>query len=68
MTALRRWWSRRLSSRIFTLFFGLLLAVQLTVLAVVDRSVGQNARKLLAAFRAGRWRQQLAGQSQLAAA
>ncbi len=49
MTALRRWWSRRLSSRIFTLFFGLLLAVQLTVLAVVDRSVGQNARKLLAA-------------------
>ena len=49
MRALRHWWTRRLSSRIFALFFGLLLAVQLTVLAVVDRSVGQNARKLLAA-------------------
>jgi len=49
VTSLRHWWSRRLSSRIFALFFGLLLTVQLAVLAVVDSSVGQNARKLLAA-------------------
>ncbi|MBA4174963.1 MAG: GGDEF domain-containing protein [Leptothrix sp. (in: Bacteria)] len=49
MSGLRRWWARRLSSRIFTLFFGLLLAVQLTVLVVVDSSVGRNARQLLAA-------------------
>lgn len=44
---LRRWWAQRLSSRIVVLFLGLLLAVQLAGLLVVNGSITRNARAQL---------------------
>ena len=46
--AVTRWWAQRLSSRIVVLFLGLLLAVQLTGLLVVNASIARNARAQLA--------------------